>query len=168
MKHFPLTGLAVIGLATAAVAFHAAPAAAFSTQDPGDILSVLSSNGASGDLKKDDKGKPYIDAKAGNLSFEIDFSNCNDRNTNCTTTMYSTGWNMTSVNVDQINRWNRWAMFCPAYLSTQNHPRAWYPVKNSPNGSREDAAREVGVWLDCLSDFDKFTDNPETFLKAQE
>jgi hypothetical protein len=163
MKHLPVTGLVA-----ALVAFHAAPAAAFSTENPSDILSVLSGNGASGQLKKDDKGKPYIDAKAGNLSFEIDFSNCNAQNIGCTTTMYSTGWNMTSVSVDQINRWNRWTMFCPAYLSTQNHPRAWYPVKNSPAGSREDAAREVGVWLDCLSDFDKFTDSPESFLKANE
>jgi hypothetical protein len=82
--------------------------------------------------------------------------------------MYSTGWNMTSVNVDQINRWNRWTMFCPAYLSTQNHPRAWYPVKNSPNATRDDVAKQISVWLDCLSDFDKFTDNPDSFLKAQE
>jgi hypothetical protein len=164
MKPLYLIGLAA-GMALAAAA---TSAAAFDARDPTDVLSVLSSNGASGDLKKDEKGKPYIDAKAGNLSFEVDFYDCNDHGVACATTIYTTGWNMTSVTVDQVNRWNRWTALCPAYLTSENHPHAWYGLKPSSNEARTDVVTELNAWLDCLSDFDKFTDAPEDFLKAHE
>jgi hypothetical protein len=164
MKPFHGAALA----AAAALVLTASDAAAFDSRDPADVLAVLSANGASGDIKKDEKGKPYIDAKAGNLSFEVDFYDCNDQGAACGSTLYTTGWNMTSVSVDQINRWNRWTMLCPAYLTKENHPHAWYGLKPSANEARSDVAAQLGAWLDCLSDFDKFTDAPEAFLQTKE
>jgi hypothetical protein len=164
MRHLRLIGLAV-GVLIAAVA---TSAAAFDARNPTDVLAVLSANGASGDLKKDEKGKPYIDAKAGTLGFEVDFYDCDDKGAVCATTLYTTGWNMSSVTIEQINRWNRWTVLCPAYLNSENHPHAWYALKPSVNEARSDVAVELGGWLDCLSDFDKFTDDPEVFLKAHE
>jgi hypothetical protein len=141
---------------------------AFDARTPADVLVLLSGNGATGELKKDDKGRPYIDAKAGTLTFEIDFYGCNANDTGCSSTLYSTGWNMTSVSVDQINRWNRWTLMCPAYLTAENHPHAWYALRPSANEASADVVAELNVWLDCLSDFDKFTDAPDEFLKAHE
>jgi len=154
--------------ATAVVTAAAGQAAAFDSRDPGGVLDVINANGASGELKTDSKGAPYIDAKAGNLTFTIDFFDCNEAKTNCGTLIYTTGWNMTSVNVDQINRWNRWTILCPAYLTTVNHPRAWFGVKPSPNDARSDVKAQADAWLACLSDFDKFTDGPEAFLKSKD
>lgn len=146
----------------------ATAAQALDARKPADVLTVLSANGASGAMKTDEKGKPYIDAKAGPLSFEIDFLDCNDKGEACATMMFATGWNMTSVSVDQINRWNRWALFCPAYLTTENHPHLWYAAKPSASQTQADVADQINIWLGCLSDFDKFTDAPEPFLKAHE
>jgi hypothetical protein len=145
-----------------------ADAAAFDARDPAEVLTVIAANGASGDLKKDDKGMPYIDAKAGTLSFEVDFFDCDQAGGACATAIYATGWDLTSVSLDQINRWNRWTLMCPAYLTTDNHPHAWFAVKPSANDTRADVANQLNTWLDCLSDFDKFTDAPDAFLKAHE
>jgi hypothetical protein len=76
------------------------------------------------------------------------------------------GFDMTSVTLDQINGWNRWTVLCPSYLTTENHPRSWFGVKPSPNDSPTDVKVQLDAWLDCMSDFDKFTDNPDAFLKA--
>ena len=152
-------------LAAAAVLPAAGGAWAFDARDPGDVLSVLTSNGASGTIKTDDKGNPWIDAKAGKLGFEVDFTHC-DGKTNCKTVLYAMGFDMTSVTLEQINGWNRWAVLCPSYLTTENHPRAWFGIKPSPNDSPTDVKTQLNAWLDCMSDFDKFTDNPDAFLKA--
>lgn len=164
MKKLILIGLAAGG----ALAGAATSAAAFDSRDPTEVMSVIATNGASGQLKKDDKGRPFIDAKAGTLSFEVDFYGCNDQGVACGTTLYTTGWNMTSVSVDQINRWNRWTALCPAYLTAENHPHAWYGIKPSINETRDDVVNQMNAWLDCLSDFDKFTDAPEDFLKQHD
>jgi hypothetical protein len=143
-------------------------AAAFDARTPADVAQVIAANGASAALKADDKGAPYIDAKAGALTFTVDFYSCDATKTHCGVTVYTTGWNLTSVNVDQINRWNRWTLLCPTYLNSAGHPHAWYGIKPSANDTQDDVKAQDDAWLSCLSDFDKFTDNPEAFLKAQD
>jgi hypothetical protein len=159
----------MIGLSVWAMGFAAAgEALAFDARDPADVLAVLTTNGASGDLKKDDKGAPYIEAKAGPLAFEVDFLDCNSQGTNCGSVLYATGWNMTNLSLEQINRWNRLTLMCPAYLTSEDHPHAWYGLRPSKNETRADVVAELNTWLDCLSDFDKFTDAPDEYLKAHE
>jgi hypothetical protein len=161
--------LLVIGLSTfAAVSATGSGASAFDSRNPSDVMAVVSTNGATGELKRDDRGKPYIDAKAGSLGFEVDFFGCNDKGADCAATLYATGWNMTTITVDQINRWNRWTLLCPAYLNAAGHPHAWFGVRPSANDARSDVIVQMNTWLDCLSDFDKFTDAPDAFLKAHE
>jgi len=72
------------------------------------------------------------------------------------------------IAVDQINRWNRWTILCPAYLNASGQPHVWFGVRPSPNDARSDVVNQMNTWLDCLSDFDKFTDAPDAFLKAHE
>jgi hypothetical protein len=156
----------IVGAATAAAALSTAGGAwAFDASDPGDVLSVLTSNGASGAIKIDAKGNPWIDAKAGKLGFEVDFLNCTAKS-KCKTVLYAMGFDMTSITLEQINGWNRWAELCPAYLTSVNHPRAWFGVKPSPNDRPSDVKVQLNAWLDCMSDFDKFTDDPAAFIKA--
>jgi hypothetical protein len=157
----------LIGLsAAAAVMLAAGGAHAVNAGDPSDVLSVISSNGASGTLKTDDKGNPWIDAKAGKLGFEVDFFHCNSAKSNCTVVLYAMGFDMTSVTLEQLNGWNRWAELCPVYLTSTKNPRMWFPVKVSPNDTPDDIKAQQNAWLDCMSDFDKFTDDPDAFLKS--
>ena len=158
--------LLVGGSIAAAALLSAGGAWAFDSGDPVSVLSVLSSNGASGAIKVDAKGNPWIDAKAGKLSFEVDFLHCDDAKTHCGTVIYAMGFDMTSISLDQLNGWNRWAELCPAYLTSENHPRTWFGIKPSPNDRAEEVKIELNAWLDCMSDFDKFTDNPDAFLKS--
>jgi hypothetical protein len=57
-------------------------------------------------------------------------------------------------------------VLCPAYLTTENHPRVWYALKPSPRDTPEDVKNQENAWLTCMSDFDKFTDAPDVFLKS--
>ena len=161
MRHLAL-GVLVAGALVAT----AGSAAAFDARNPSDVLSVITANGASGELKTTDKGAPWIDAKAGKLSFEVDFIGCDDNKINCKTMLYAMGFDMTSVTADQINGWNRWAVLCPAFLTTENHPRTWYALKASPHDTPDDVKHVEDAWLTCMNDFDKFTDGPDAFIKA--
>jgi hypothetical protein len=102
MRHSAL-GVLVAG----ALALTAGHAAAFDARSPVNVLSVITDNGASGALKVTDKGMPWIDAKAGKLGFEIDFSDCDSSKAICHTALYALGFNMTSISLEQINGWNR-------------------------------------------------------------
>ncbi|HEX4196411.1 MAG TPA: hypothetical protein VHZ26_03130 [Caulobacteraceae bacterium] len=150
----------------AAMLLPAGGAWAFDSGDPVSVLSVLTSNGASGEVKVDSKGNPWIDAKAGKLGFEVDFLHCESAKTRCGTVIYAMGFDMTTITLEQLNGWNRWAELCPAYLTSENHPRTWFGVKPSPHDGPQEVKLELNAWLDCMSDFDKFTDNPEAFLKS--
>jgi hypothetical protein len=161
MRHSAL-GVLFMG----ALALMAGRAAAFDARNPADVLSVITANGASGELKTSDKGDPWIDAKAGKLGFEVDFSGCDAGKTHCDEVLYAMGFDMSSITLEQINGWNRWALLCPAYLTTADHPRAWYGLKPSRNDTAEDVKHQSDVWLACMNNFDKFTDNPDAFLKS--
>ena len=159
-----ITGL----LATAAPASAAVGAGAFDARNPEDVLKVLSTNGASGEMMKEDNGKPFISAKAGKLSFDVHFFRCNDAKTLCDVVLYQIGFDSELASVEQINRWNAWTLMCPAYLTTEKHPHALVSAIVSAGSSRAEVAAHQEEWLKCLSDFDQFTDDPEAFLKAHE
>ena len=155
---------AVGALALATVG--AGPAAALDARNPDDVLSVLVTNGASGEMKVGDDGGKFIEAKTGQLSFEVEFYKCNKEQNNCETVSYQLGFDSVLVNVDQINIWNRWTLYCPTYLTKENHPHIWMSVSPTLHDTRADIAAQQDRFLGCLSDFDKFTDNPENYIQT--
>jgi hypothetical protein len=146
----------------------ATPAAAFDARKPADVLAVLQTNGASGELKIDDKGAPWIKGLVGKLIFEVNFLKCDSAKSACELVVYQLGWDDDDlVNAEQINLWNRNAYLCPAYLNKDNHPYAWYALRASVNDRREDVVAQQKEWLTCVADFDDFTSAPDTYFKAQ-
>jgi hypothetical protein len=169
----PATGVEtmkwILAFAVLAVvpAAQSADAAVFDARNPVDTLSVVSSEGASGQLKMDQTGQPFIDGKAGSLSFKADFNDCSDKARVCQSVAYSAYWDSTSITATQINRWNQWTLMCPAYLDTNtHHPHVWYAMKLFASQNRADTAREVNMWESCLSNFDTFVNGPDNFFKS--
>ncbi|MES2721860.1 MAG: YbjN domain-containing protein [Pseudomonadota bacterium] len=153
---------------TAALLVFATPASAFDARKPADVLAVLQTNGASGELKTDDKGEPWIKGLVGKLIFEVNFLKCDKTKTACDLVVYQLGWDDDDlVNFEQINLWNRNAYLCPAYLNKDNHPYAWYALRPSVNDRREDVVAQQKEWLGCVADFDDFTSGPDTYFKTQ-
>ncbi len=74
-------------------------------------------------------------------------------------------WDSKKLTVDLINGWNRWTLFCPAYLDKDNAPNIWYSIAVTSNTSEDDLATPLSTWMDCLHDFDNFVDSPAEFLK---
>lgn len=153
---------------TAALLASATPAWAFDARKPADVLAVLQTNGASGELKVDDKGEPWIKGLVGKLVFEVNFLKCDTGKTACGLVVYQLGWDDDDlVSAEQINLWNRNAYLCPAYLNKDNHPYAWYALRASVNDRREDVVAQQKEWLTCVADFDDFTSAPDTYFKAR-
>ena len=155
-------------LAAALAAAGAARADDFDARKAPDILSVVTTHGASGELKNDKQGRPTIEARAGTLYFGVDFSDCNDARTSCDTFMLSGAWNAKDVSLDQVNRWNRWTAFCPAYLDREGAPNMWYTLAVTSHTSREEVAADMDRWIDCLQSFDALVGSPEDFLRRHE
>ena len=148
-----------------------AAAADFDARRPKDLLAVITSDGASGSLKvgKDGKdGKPYIDGKAGKNFFDVDFYDCDDAKALCATQNFYASWTSKEVTVAQMNRWNRWTLWCPGYLDADGAPNIWSPTSVYAKNTRAEAVANVDVWLGCLRDFDEFVANPEDVLKRKE
>ena len=153
---------------TAALLAFATSASAFDARKPADVLAVLQTNGASGELKTDDKGLPWIKGLVGKLIFEVNFLKCDKTKTVCDLVVYQLGWDDDDlVTFEQINLWNRNAYLCPAYLDKDNHPYAWYALRPSVNDRREDVVAQQKEWLGCVADFDDFTSGPNVYFKTQ-
>ena len=164
MRRYLMASLA-LALAAAGTTAGAAHAASFDARRAADIATFVSAHGASGALKKGDDGKIYFSGQVGNIFFDVNFQTCDDARTYCKTMMLGASWDSKKLDVDQINRWNRWTLFCPAYLDSEGAPDIWYSLSVSANTSQDDVTGPLGTWMDCLHDFDSFVDNPEDFLK---
>ena len=160
MRAFVAAGL---GLALAAGVASAAPA--FDGRKAADVAGVITANGASGSLKAATDGKTYFDGQAGQLYFNVNFQDCNKDRSQCGTAVFTGSWNAKSITAEQINRWNRWTLYCPAYLDTDGSPDMWYSVALSEHTDAGDLASVVGTWEGCLKDFDSFIGGPDDFLK---
>jgi len=138
--------------------------AAFDARNPADVLSVLQTNGASGELKTGDDGQPFIEGKAGSLNFDVDFYRCNKDKVACESIAYQLGFDSELVNVEQLNIWNGWTLFCPGYLTDKKHPHVWLAVRPGARDTREDVLAQQNLWLGCIQDFDDFTGDPAHFI----
>ena len=95
----------------------------------------------------------------------MDFFDC-DKAVACKTVLYEVNWTTTALTPDQVNGWNRWTVFCPAYTSDATHPHSWMGVQPSASETADDVKAEQDTWMGCIDDFDRFTDAPDDFLKA--
>ena len=163
-------GLGLAMLASArALAAPAAPAAAdFDARRAADVTAIVTSNGASGELKTGADGKPMLEAQAGRIYFDVDFDDCDTAKTLCNTVTFAGWWDTDKLNADQINRWNRWTLFCPAYLDAKGAPSMWYGLAVSQHTVKDDVADAVDRWMECLQDFDDFVASPDDFLKRKD
>lgn len=150
-----LAGLLALAIAAPATA------ADFDARKAKDVLSVITTNGASGVMKVGKDGKPYVEAKAGKIFFDVDFYDCDDGKTLCTTQNFTASWTTKG-------RWNRWTLWCPGYLDQDAEPNLWTSVPAFERESRDDVTGVVDTWLGCLRDFDDFVANPEDVLKRKE
>lgn len=130
-----------------------------------DVAAVVTSNGASGDLKTGQDGKPTLSAQAARIYFDVYFDDCDAAKALCDEVIFSGSWDTTKVSVDQLNRWNRWTLFCPAYLDARGEPEVWYGVAVSQHTAKDDVEGAVDRWMGCLQDFDDFVAAPEDFLR---
>jgi hypothetical protein len=158
--------MAALALAAATALAGGAHADSFDARRAADIAALITSHGASGALKKSDDGKVYFDGQVGNIYFDAHFQTCDDARTYCRTMLLGGSWDSKKITVDQINRWNRWTLYCPAYIDTDGTPNLWYSIAVSANTTQQDLADQIGTWMDCLHDFDNFVGGPEDFLKA--
>jgi hypothetical protein len=161
-----LRQLTLTVLAASAIALTGGRAMAFDARNPPDVLAVIQGDGAAGAIKIDKNGAPWIDGKVGKLGFEVDFTGCDAHGLNCKRAFYAMAFDMSSITLDQINGWNRSSIVCPAYLTTANHPRVWYGLIPSAADTPVSVKGQFDAWLGCMTDFDKFTDGPDAFLKA--
>src|ERR1700722_1507842 len=159
MRRYWIAGLALA--LSIASATSAAQAAGFDARRAADISAFVTSHGASGALKKADDGKLYFGGQVGNIFFDVHFQTCDDARTYCKTMLLGASWDSKKLNVDQINGWNRWTLFCPAYLDKDGTPNIWYSIAVTANTDQDDLTSPISTWMDCLHDFDSFIDGPE-------
>jgi opacity protein-like surface antigen len=146
----------------------ATPAMAFDATSPEDVLSVVQANGASATLKVGDDGKPWIAAQAGKTYFSVDFYDCDQANKQCGTIAYTASWDFKGATLEQVNRWNRFTLRCPAYLDKEGRLNAWMPADLTPDLSRADVEQLQEGWLDCFSQLNEFANSPGEFLESVE
>jgi hypothetical protein len=143
----------------------AAQAAAFDARRPGDVAGLVTEHGASGSMKTGDAGKAYFAGQAGQLNFSIHFQDCDAARANCSTLLFSGWWKTKQITPQTLNRWNRWTVYCPAFIDTDGTPEIWYSYPVSALTAADDVVRVQNTWTNCLTDFDSFVGDPEGFLK---
>lgn len=135
----------------------------FDGRNPQDGLSVVTHNGASAEVKKDKGGRVYLDGQTGQLFFQGDYYDC-DNKAACKVFLLTSLWDTTDVTVDQINSWNRWTVSCPAYLDADGSPNVWSSTTIYKTQTREQFTDNFKHFQSCLSDFSDFVEDPDAFL----
>lgn len=161
-------GIPAILMASGAILAAAPAPSDFDARKPKDVLGVVTTNGASGALKLGKDGKPFIEAQAGKIFFDVDFYDCDEAKASCTTQNFNAYWTTKDVTTDQMNRWNRWTLWCPGYIDKDHQPNMWMSVSVFAKQTHDDQVDVVNTWLDCLRDFDDFVASPEEVLKQKE
>ena len=154
-----------VAAATISTLAAAARAEDFDARRAKDVAAVVTSNGASGALSVGVDGKTALEAQAARIFFDVYFDDCDTAKALCDTVIFSGSWDTTKLTEDEVNRWNRWTLYCPAYLDAKGEPDIWYSVAVSAHTAKDDVANDVDRWMGCLTDFDTFVAGPDDFLK---
>jgi hypothetical protein len=123
-------------------------------QDPQTIVKAMQSAGYTANLGKDPTGDPKIESGAAGAKFHVFFFNCT-KNSDCRTVQFFAGYRKDgTVDMNQINEWNRTHRFSRAYIDKEGDPVIEMDV-NLDEGGLSSALfiDNLKVWENLLGQF---------------
>jgi len=142
----------------------AAPSGPFDARNPADLIALLASMGAQGQVssRQDDVVALKISNPA--YSFSAQFAGCDGQGRACKALAFGGVSDARTATIAQINGFNQTSINCHAYQDNAGKPHAWYSTLLFASTTREDMVTHIGAWQGCWASFGDFLKNPTAYL----
>jgi hypothetical protein len=144
----------------------ATPSGPFDARNPADLIALLASMGAQGQVtnRQDD----VVALKFSNpaYSFSVQFAGCDAQGRACKALAFSGVSDARTATVAQINGFNQTSINCHAFQDNAGKPHAWYSALVFASTTRDDMVTHIGAWQGCWASFGDFLKNPTAYLAA--
>lgn len=135
---------------------HAALAQAITAQAPDSVAKALQDAGFKAERGKDNGGDPMITSASSGKTFVILFFGC-EKNLNCTSIQFYTGFRGVKVDLQKINAWNEDKRFGRAAIDGEGDPVVRMDVNLDLGGISAPLFKDhIDVWTVVM---DRFADH---------
>ena len=143
-----------------------AHAASFDPRRPADFGAILKGAGVTGEVKTDDTGKLYFDAKYEDFAYSVEFRECTEATGLCQSAYYMASWDVDAPTPKLMNLWNDITYFCTVFEGEDG--KAYLKMGFLPKASntRDDVVFDHGRWLQCVEVYKSMLTDPDAFEKS--
>jgi hypothetical protein len=144
----------------------AAPAGPFDARNPADLIALLGSMGAHGEVTSRQEDGVALKFSNPAYGFSAQFAGCDAQGRACKALAFSGVSDARTATLAQINAFNQTSINCHAYQDNAGKPHAWYSALVFPSTTRDDMVTHIGAWQGCWASFGDFLKNPTAYLAA--
>jgi len=143
-----------------------AHAASFDPRRPADFGQILKGVGVTGEVKTDETGQLYFDAKRDDFIYSVEFRDCIAASGLCQSAYYMAFWNVDAPTPTVMNLWNDVTYFCTVFEGEDGHAYLKMGFLPKASNTREDVVFDHGRWLQCVDAFKGMMADPEAFVNS--
>lgn len=138
--------------------------AAFDARRPADIVALLAAMDAKAEVARQGNGQIFMTVTTPGGGFGAQMVGCEGEVATCRAAALYTAFSRKSVNLAQINDYNRSQLTCRGIMTPTGEPSVMYAILLNERMSREEMREHIGVWQGCLTGFGEFIQDPIGFL----
>jgi hypothetical protein len=139
-------------------------APAFDARRPADIIALLAAMDANAEILRKDQGQIFMKVTTPGGGFGTQMVGCDEVTGTCRAIALFSAFSSRSVNMAQINDYNRSQLTCRGIMTPSGEPSVMYAALLNARMTREEMREHVGVWQGCLTGFGEFIRDPVAFL----
>lgn len=161
-----LLALCLTSAPAQAAASGAAPtrSPAFDARKPDDLIAFLAAMDARAEIARRAQGQIFLTVTTPGGVFGAQMVGCDEGFASCKAIALYSAFSRRTVNMAQINDYNRSQLTCRGIMTPTGEPSVMYAILLSGRMNRDDLREHVGVWQGCLSGFGEFIQDPIGFL----
>ena len=138
----------------------------FDARSPHYVITLLKSLDAKVTMTGNSDGQVFIEAKSTEGNFGAQFIDCNTDVKACHAVAFFAVYEKTSVNLVQINDFNRAQFACRGFLTAEGQPSVMYSTLLNFRMTRDEFKQHLSVWHGCMKGFETFNRDPVAFLSS--
>ncbi|MBM2577839.1 YbjN domain-containing protein [Jannaschia sp. Os4] len=120
--------------------------------DPAALLQLMRDAGVKSSLGIDGWGDPTIEARSGDVAWEVLFHGCTD-GAGCTNVMFAAGFASPGATPDRVNEWNAAQLYSRAFVDDTGEAVLELPINTTGGISTAAFSDGLDWWLTLLPEF---------------
>ncbi|HEV2533192.1 MAG TPA: YbjN domain-containing protein [Phenylobacterium sp.] len=149
-----------------AAATDAAPGGPFDAREPGNLIALLATLDAKGQVTAHDREGVLIRVTSPAGGFTVQYEGCNQQGHVCSAVQFDASAEAKTATIAEINGFNQSSLACRIFQDKAGKPHVLYSSLVFASSSRQDMLTHINAWRGCLADFGGFLKDPPGYLAA--